>query len=243
MAKSLKRDGILTARKLAPEHVWYRQSFNTAKTMVTNEDIERTLETISRIPAVSEALSKLEKNLPDFLRYHSFTHTREVLRDVIEFALIDQLPARSIELLGLAAVTHDAGFIQRRTDNEALGARYARDLMMRVGGYTEDEIQLVERMILDTALVHIDGELKQKPHTELSKYLLDADLGNFGRDDFFAKSELQREELGEDAVPFRVQTLHLLSAHEWLTNAAKATRQTKKEENLAKLRALIQHDQ
>ncbi len=211
--------------------------------MVTNEDIEKTLQTVSRIPAVSEALSTVEKKLPDFLRYHSFSHTLEVLRDVIEFALIDQLPMRSIELLAVAAVTHDAGFIQRRTDNEAIGAKYARDLMMRVGGYSDDEITLVERMILDTALVHSDGELRQKPHTELSKYLLDADLGNFGREDFFEKSELQREELGEDAVPFRVQTLHLLAAHEWLTNAAKTTRQEKKDDNLAKLRALIERDQ
>lgn len=211
--------------------------------MITNEDIEKSLHTVSRIPAISEALSTLEKKLPPTLRYHSFAHTLEVLRDVIEFALIDKLPTRSVELLSLAAVTHDAGFIQSRTDNEAIGAKYARDLMMKFGGYSDEEVRLVERMILDTALVHVDGELRQMPHTELSKYLLDADLGNFGRDDFFDKSELQREELGEDAVPFRVKTLHLLSAHVWLTNAARVTRQAKKEENLAKLLALVERDQ
>jgi uncharacterized protein len=207
--------------------------------MITTEDIEKTFQRMSLIPAISETLATLQKELPPTLRYHSFAHTVEVLRDVIEFALIDKLPAREIELLAMAAVTHDVGFIHRRTDNESIGARYAREMMMKAGGYSEDEIQLVERMILDTALVSVDGALRQVPSTELSKYLLDADLGNFGRDDFFDKSDLQREELGEDVAPFRLKTLSLLSAHTWLTNAAKTTRQRKKDENIAKLKALI----
>jgi predicted metal-dependent HD superfamily phosphohydrolase len=208
--------------------------------MNTNEDIEKTFRNLSQIPAVSEPLAILQRELPATLRYHSFAHTLEVLRDVIEFALIDKLPARDIELLALAAVTHDAGFIHTRTDNETIGARYAREIMIKAGEYSEKEIQLVERMILDTALVRVDGSLRQVPHTELSKYLLDADLGNFGRDDFFEKSELQREELGEAVSPFRVKTLSLLSAHTWLTNAAKTTRQHKKDENVAKLKTLIE---
>jgi predicted metal-dependent HD superfamily phosphohydrolase len=207
--------------------------------MVTHEEIEKRLAHVSRIPAISETLAILQRELPSTLRYHSFAHTLEVLRDVIEFALIDKLPERDIELLAIAAVAHDAGFIHSRTDNESIGARYAREMMVKAGGYSTEETQLVERMILDTALVRIDGVLKQAPNTELSKYLLDADLGNFGRDDFFDKSDLQREELGEDAAPFRVKTLSLLSAHTWLTNAARTTRQRKKDENAAKLQAFV----
>ena len=208
--------------------------------MISTEDVDKTLQNMSQVPAISETLAILQKKLPSDLRYHSFAHTLEVLRDVIEFALTDKLPARSIELLALAAVTHDVGFIQSRVDNEGIGAKYACDVMMKAGGYSHEEIRLVERMILDTALVHIDGALRQVPHTELSKYLLDADLGNFGRDDFFHKSDLQREELGEDLIPFRAKTLQLLSAHVWLTNAAMTTRQSKKEENVAKLKVLIE---
>ena len=210
--------------------------------MISTEDIQKTLQSLSQVPAISETLAILQKKLPSDLRYHSFGHTLEVLRDVIEFALTDKLSARSVELLALAAVTHDVGFIQSRVDNEAIGAKYARDVMIKAGGYSHEEIRLVERMILDTALVRVDGALRQVPHTELSKYLLDADLGNFGRDDFFDKSDLQREELGEDAIPFRVKTLQLLAAHTWLTNAAMTTRQAKKEENLAKLKARIEQD-
>jgi predicted metal-dependent HD superfamily phosphohydrolase len=210
--------------------------------MISTEDIEKTFQKLSRLPAISETLAILQNKLPSDLRYHSFTHTLEVLRDVIEFALTDKLSDRSIELLALAAVTHDVGFIQSRVDNEEIGAKYARDVMMKVGSYSHEEIRLVERMILDTALMRVDGALKQIPHTELSKYLLDADLGNFGRDDFFHKSDLQREELGEDVIPFRVKTLELLSAHRWLTSAAITTRQRKKEENVAKLKALIELD-
>jgi predicted metal-dependent HD superfamily phosphohydrolase len=208
--------------------------------MITKEDIEKAFQDLSRVPAIRETLFTLQRELPSILRYHSFGHTLEVLRDAIEFALIDKLSERNLELLALAAVTHDAGFIHSRIDNEPLGAKYAREIMERMGGYSSEEIELVEQMVLDTALVRVDGDLKQVPNTELSKYLLDADLGNFGRDDFFEKSELQRAELGDELYRFRLKTLSLLSAHVWHTNAAKVTRQRKKDENISKLKALIE---
>ncbi len=207
--------------------------------MVTKEVFESTVKRLSSQPVVREVLDKLKAELSPALTYHSFEHTIDVLQDSVYFALYDNLPARSIELLVIAAAMHDVGFLEARSGNEPIGARFAREGMLRHGGYTEDEIRLVEQMILDTAVVMSNGAPRQIPSTELSKYLLDADLGNFGRDDFFIKGELQRAELGDEVAPFRVKTLALIGAHVWHTNAARTLRQAKRDENLAALKAMI----
>jgi hypothetical protein len=106
-----------------------------------------------------------------------------------------------------------------------------------LGRYTEAEVQIIEQMILDTALVADGRILRQHATIPLSCYLLDADLANFGRDDFFEKSELQRKEMGEDQVLFRQKTLILLQNHSWLTPAAHTLWHEGKEQNL---QALIQ---
>lgn len=207
--------------------------------VVTEETLQATVDRLCNLPIVAEILAKLARELPPTLTYHSFAHTQDVVRDSVLFALIDDLPPRSIELLVIAAAMHDAGFLDQRSGNEPVGARFARDAMVACGGYSEDEVQLVEQMILDTAVVMHNGSPKQIPSTELSKYLLDADLGNFGRDDFFAKGELQRIESGDEIAPFRIKTLALISAHVWNTNAARNLRQVKRDENLGTLKAMI----
>lgn len=197
--------------------------------------LEETLERLKQLPVIHEGLQVLRHKLPTRLTYHAYSHTEDVLREVVLFALYDNLPARDIELLAVAATLHDIGFIQTDHKNEPIGATYARGIMLRLGGYSDAEIALVEQMILDTALVLHNGALQQIPHTELSKYLLDADLSNFGRDDFFEKGDLQRQEIGATEAEFRVKTLELLQNHTWLTPAAHKLRQSKKEDNLQAL--------
>lgn len=205
-------------------------------THMAKRTLEQTLEELRRIPVVREGLNLLQSQLPNTLRYHSFAHTEDVLTEAIRLALCDELSERQCHLLAIAAVMHDTGFIKQTGRNEPLGAANAREAMVRHGGYTEEEIALVERMILDTALVVTDGKLRQVPSTELSRYLLDADLGNFGRDDFFEKSILQFLESDMEWEDFQLRTLELIESHEWLTSAAKQLWQLHKEENLRELR-------
>jgi hypothetical protein len=111
--------------------------------------------------------------------------------------------------------------------------------MERQSGYSSEEILLVDRMILDTALVVTADGPCQIPSTRLSRYLLDADLSNLGRDDFFEKGELQRRELSQDEDRFRRNALALLQAHRWHTDAGQSLRQKKKEDNERSLREKI----
>lgn len=203
------------------------------------DELKHTTEAMQKLPVVRRTLELLKEKLPRELYYHSAPHTDDVLSETLRFALTDKLSPREIELLAIAAACHDMGFITRPVMNESLGAEHARLEMTKAGGYTEEEIALVERMILDTALVETAVGPKQIPSTNLSRYLLDADLSNFGRDDFFDKGELQRKELGVDQEIFRKNSFALLNAHRWLTNAAMKLRQNKKEQNLSLLKSMV----
>ena len=197
-------------------------------------------ESIHSLPIISQVLDDLSKKLPRNLYYHSKLHTDDVLKEAVIFALVDGLSVEKMRLLAIAAAFHDAGFMESPVDNERIGARMAREAMKKAGTFQQQEIDLVSQMILDTRLLSTGGALRQVPTTDLSRYLLDADLSNFGREDFFDKAELQRRELGYDRELFLRKTFDLINNYRWLTNAALKLRQEQKAENIAKLRAIIQ---
>jgi predicted metal-dependent HD superfamily phosphohydrolase len=201
--------------------------------------IQRARQEAERHPVVQAAVAILTRELPAHLKYHTLAHTEDVLREAILFGVMDHLPPRQLELLAVAAACHDLGFITSSGANELIGATFAREQMTHFGGYSPDEILLVERMILDTALVETPEGPRQIASTELSRYLLDADLSNFGRDDFFERGELQRQELGQERELFRKNTLVLIKAHRWLTPAGQALRQATKERNIATLESFV----
>lgn len=201
--------------------------------------VDATLSRLRALPIIHDGLARLKSDLPKNLLYHAYEHTEDVLAEAILFAVVDNLSKRQIELLGIAAVYHDFGFIHRQSKNEPIGAEAAVEVMRLVGSYSESEIATVRQMILDTALVDGPTGPHQIANCKLSEYLLDADLSNFGRSDFFDKGELQRREAGEELTTFRKQSLALLTTHSWLTPAAYTLRQKKKEENRAALEKLV----
>jgi len=205
-------------------------------------EIDKVLSKLKALPIIKNGLAQLQKELPSHLVYHAYAHTEDVLAEAIRFAVVDCRSDRDLELLAIAATYHDAGFIQSPAANEPIGAQMALQAMKAHGGYSSEETTLVEQMILDTTLKDTLTGPRQVPSTDLSRYLLDADLSNFGREDFFDKGELQRQELGYDQEVFRRKSFELLNAHRWLTNAARSLRQTKKEENILLLKKMIDPD-
>lgn len=199
-------------------------------------------ESIDSLPIISSVLEQLTRKLPKNLYYHSKSHTDDVLREAVIFALVDGLSLDQMRLLAIAAAYHDAGFIESPVDNERIAARMAREAMQEAGNFKPEEIEMVSKMIMDTRLVETRGGLRQIPTTDLSRYLLDADLSNFGREDFFEKAELQRRELGYDRELFLRKTFELINNHRWLTNAALKLRQEQKSANIAKLKTILQSD-
>jgi predicted metal-dependent HD superfamily phosphohydrolase len=209
---------------------------------VDNIESDKGVKDLLQHPIVSEAITRLERNLPTQLTYHSIEHSLDVIRESIGLASDDALSARETELLAIASAWHDIGYIHTPHNNEPLAAKSLCEYLQDNRDYSAEEISLLRQMILDTALIPQEKTLIQSPSTNLSRYLLDADLANFGRDDFFEKSELQRKEVGAALEPFQKSTLALLQAHNWLTPAATRKWSAKKEANLKALVALIDNE-
>lgn len=202
--------------------------------------VPEAIELLKNRPIIASILKRLDNELPNTLFYHTAEHTHDVFHEVILFASTAELSLKEMELLALGAAYHDAGFLTRTDNNEGLGADMARQAMRDSKSYSAGEIELVHAMIEDTQLKPTVHGMKQVARTTLAGYLLDADVSNLGREDFFDKVELVRREVGmADKQEFYKRALQLITAHQWYTEAAKGLRQTQKEENIKLLKARV----
>ncbi len=197
---------------------------------------EQVLAKLRELPIVKRALEELAEKLPATLRYHVAAHTDDVLGEVILFGIGDQLSERDLTLLAIAAAYHDIGFVEASKENEGLGAQRAVEAMRAEGGYSEEEMSKVSTAILDTQLKFLPEGPRQVSTLSFSHHLLDADMSNLGRDDFFEKAELVRLEVGvDDKKAFYFGVEKLLKAHQWYSKSAQSLRQQKKESNMGAL--------
>lgn len=204
-------------------------------------------------PLFRAGLKILEAELPRELRYHAADHTHEVLHDAILFAVEDKISGRDLELLAAAALYHDLGFTKSFDDNESIGAEIAAG-KMREFGCSQADIKVVQQLILDTRLFisPTSGAYEQRPQTELSKYLCDADLGNLGTKFFLAKalslfSETHQRDVrgagdmaGAAGLKFLAETELFLKNHSWHTPAARRLREEQKVINTKELKDFIE---
>lgn len=205
---------------------------------------------------VNEAVGLLLDHPNPSLRYHGgVSHTYDVLEEAIRLALMDCLPEHEVELIAIGAAFHDTGFIIQRSRNEAVGASLAAR-SMKTHGYCDDDIRKVEAMISDTAItVTKDGIPTRVSSSNLSDYLLDADVANLGREDFFEQNrklycELQGREVAsvirelegphrEEALNFLGNTFRLLANHEWKSPAAKKLMTQQHQQNIRALSVVL----
>lgn len=204
------------------------------------DTFEAALAELHHLPVIRRILARLALELGSNLVYHTVEHTREVLAETVNFALHDGLEARQIELLAIAAAYHDAGYLERYADNEPIGAAMAAEAMRAAGGYSESDIALVGKMILSTKLAEGPDSARRVEHDPLALYLMDADFGSFGREDFFEKCQQLIDETGTAPRNFYPIAQRLVSGQRWLTPAAHALREPKKQQNLAELEQKIQ---
>lgn len=191
-------------------------------------------------PLVTETVDALVSDLDPTLYYHSPAHTKDVLRQTLELAEADALEDRDVLLLAIAAAFHDAGFLKQRPKNEPIGAKMAVEAMARSGRFSQEECDLVEQMILDTQLV-MDGPA-QISNSRLSPWLLDADLANLGRDDFWDQTMLLARELDIDRQNMLPMTQALMQRHDWQSPAGRRLFGAKKESNFVALERELSKD-
>jgi len=201
------------------------------------EEAKSHTERIKSQPIISSILGRLKNELPETLYYHNIKHTEEVLYHVVLLALHDQLSEREIELLAIAAAYHDAGFLQKKEDNESIAANMVEEALLHANLnlniiYNPEEITLIKEMIEDTKILNIQDSPTRRISNHLSKYLLDADLENLGSEQFFEKNALIRKESDLHDADLETISLTLLKTHRWLTPAGQKLKEAQRVKNL-----------
>jgi predicted metal-dependent HD superfamily phosphohydrolase len=178
-----------------------------------------------------------DKLSPDYI-YHNFNHTLRVVNNAKTIIKEEEISDEDAEMVIIAALFHDTGYIEGPYGHEERGADIARDFLID-NGYPEDKANQVARLIKMT-------KLAAEPETNLDKVIRDADCAHFADKNFSTLSELLREEWRltegksftdlEWALGNRKM---LMQEHRFYTDYGKKELQLLKEENIAKLQEAI----
>jgi predicted metal-dependent HD superfamily phosphohydrolase len=168
--------------------------------------------------------------------YHDSRHTEDVIRQCQEIAYREGVTSEEIDLLKLAALYHDLGFLVQRANHEAAGVEIFLSEAADSEISTEDK-EHIARLIMVT-------KIPQQPKTMLESIICDADLDYLGREDFPAIAEflyLELKSCGEMSDRFTWDNLQVkfLEAHKFHTTSNQARRDGKKAENLNEVRLRV----
>ena len=175
-------------------------------------------------------LEDLAEKLPEHLSYHSIGHTIDVANvcnSYIEYYLLSD---RVANLIRIAAVAHDYGYIFGPREHEERSIVEVRPMLTE---YSDKEIAVIDGLIRAT-------KVPQKPQNLYEQILSDADLDYLGREDYPELSEgLYREFLYFGVVQNEADWLDVqirfLESHQFHTDWAKANRSKRKQELLDRL--------
>ncbi|WP_346880954.1 Pycsar system effector family protein [uncultured Algibacter sp.] len=166
--------------------------------------------------------------------YHNYTHTERVLRSVREIIANTDINEKDAEILELAALLHDTGYIKTREGHEEESIEIAK-VFLKEQNVDDATIQTVNECILAT-------KFKDSPKTKLGKIIRDADASHFGKPYFTEASEFLRKELEIQGIKtyssseWRKENIKVLTEkHEYYTDYALKNWQPEKENNLSKL--------
>jgi len=123
--------------------------------------------------------------LPGDYVYHNYNHTSETLKACKKLSKSYNLTSRDYEVLLLAALFHDAGYINTYENHEEESVKFMKDYLK--GNYAEDEISEIESLILST-------KYRAVPDGSMQEILHDADYINLGSKNFNHRADLLRIE-------------------------------------------------
>jgi len=185
--------------------------------------------------AKSFILSKLKKELPKYLSYHSIAHIKDVYKAAEMLADAEGIKGEDKKLLLTAALFHDSGFLIQQKDHERISCEIAAEYLPGFG-YTSEQIKKISGMIMAT-------KIPQKPHNHLEQIISDADLDYLGRDDFFKIGDTLYAEINMysymDENQWNQLQVDFMEKHHYFTATAIKLRKQKKEENLQLVRSKL----
>ena len=190
----------------------------------------------SIITSVKEkVVSMFQDNWNAQLTYHDLQHTLTVTKFAKELAELEQIDNGETEILELATLLHDIGYLSGYFDHEDRGQEIANQILGELN-YDPEKIKKVNQLIEATKSDH-------EPQTNLEEIIKDADLYNLASPEyeFFAK-KLRTEwqfYLNNDVsdIKWFKENQKFLKNHEYFTKSAKELFSDQKEKNLKKLKS------
>lgn len=178
-------------------------------------------------------MDRFKKDLPVYLTYHNAAHTRYVLDKATLIAKEEKVEGNQLNLVQIAALYHDSGFLKGLVDHENVGCEIIK-AELPAYDFSELEIQQICGMIIAT-------KIPQRPQNLFEKIVADADLEYLGTDLFDLGSQRLFDELRYfNSELTRMEWLKIqirfLESHQYHTDFCQRFRQPKKLEHLAKLR-------
>ncbi|MDD4151815.1 MAG: HD domain-containing protein [Candidatus Gracilibacteria bacterium] len=165
--------------------------------------------------------------------YHHYEHTLEVMYRSLYLGQKENLSQSDLELLAIASLFHDTGFIIQYDKNELIGAGIAKNYLNSIL-FPKEKIHIIEKLIEATIV-------ERQPDNLLESIIKDADTDNLGRIDFFDKGARLKKEI-ETIKNIKIlnpdwyhYSLKFLKSHKFYSNSELVEREQIKEENIGKL--------
>lgn len=185
---------------------------------------------------LESVLQRLKDGLHKHYYYHNVRHTLDVIEQSQAIGKLEGVTERELEILKIAALFHDTGFLKVRSGHEQASV----DFFQSIGGLsalTHEDCDTITGCIRAT-------HMPQTPLNHLEQILCDADLDYLGREDFGLIGEnlfLEMSACGEMSDRFTWDNLQVkfLEAHKFHTTSNQARRDGKKAENLNEVRLRV----
>jgi uncharacterized protein len=126
-------------------------------------------------------LNLLRNNIPENYYYHNPEHTSYVIKTALEIGRHEGCTEKELELLSIAALWHDTGYVKVYRHHEEESCKMARENLPTYG-YSIPEIDIICDIIMAT-------KIPQTPGSKLEQILADADLEYLGTPSFEIKSD------------------------------------------------------
>lgn len=177
-------------------------------------------------------IDKLEKELPSYLTYHNVQHTKDVVNVVQHICDNENISQDDREILLVAALLHDIGFLKGYDNHEMSSCEIAREILPSYH-YDKEQIEKVCNLIMVT-------KLPQEPYNQLEEILCDADLFYLGSEKYFEGAdrlckEFKQARKIDDQTDWNKIQIEFLKKHRYFTLTAVKERDLKKKDNLQHL--------
>ena len=177
-------------------------------------------------------INLLKNKIPATYYYHNYEHTLYVIDKVIEIGEQENCSAKELELLSIAALWHDTGYINTYKGHEEESCTLARQYLPGYE-YTTDDINTICDLIMAT-------KIPQSSQNKLEEIIADADLEYLSTNNAVVLAHNLFKELNAldpllTEQDWNKTEINFLTAHRYFTGYCKANKEHIKQAYLKSL--------